>query len=144
MTFVPSIYGLHLLLLMLTNCWHSLTNQALSVAQCRSIPILVSDMQCTVVKTERVRHVRLACLSKSHRLAKMYALKTMPDTYDPEDGRAMKHFKEKKTKQNSLWSIAVQTPWKTFAVVVSTFIRSKLLSLLKIYQQKDHPSCRDS
>ena len=37
--------GLHLLLLMLTNCWLSLTSQTLSVPQHLSLPVLISNIQ---------------------------------------------------------------------------------------------------
>ena len=55
--------GLHLFLLTLKNCWLSLTNQTLSVPQCRLHPLLVSDMQSALLwEMERAWLARLTCL----------------------------------------------------------------------------------
>ena len=75
-TFVPYQFmivlrELHLLLLMLTNCWLSLTIQTLSVPQCWLLPVLISGIRLVLLqKWKGLGLCNWPVVRKSHKLAR--------------------------------------------------------------------------
>ena len=101
---VPS--GLHLLLLMLTNCWLSLTSQTLSVPQHQSFPVLISNMQSAVLWKRKGSS--LTCLSKKIKQCLKHSRRCQSKKTLKENVVCL----QRRQNQNNLLSVAVQTLWR--------------------------------
>ena len=130
--------GLHLLLLLFTNCWLSLTSHTISVLQCWTVSCTCIRYAIgAVAETERVWLARLTCISdKSEKVTSWQDISFEKNVWNgSEDAKATKqselYFREDKTR-TAFHQLLCEILLKTSAMVVSSFTRYKPLRMSQI------------
>ena len=144
--------GLHLLLLLFTNCWLSLTSHTISVLQCWTV-------SCTCIRyaigavagTERVWLVRLTCISdKSEKVTSWQDISFEKNVWNgSEDAKATKQSKKNsllgktKPEQPSI-SCCAKSCWRLPPWLWAHSRGTSLWECHRFVSTKDHCSCRDN
>ena len=132
---------LHPLLLMLTNCWYSLTSQTVSVLQCWSLPVYATSKGKGLACETNVSKFQI-----NHKLARLSALETMSETVQKmlKQSKKMSLSVFRANKTRTAFHLLLCKLFEDFRHGCELFHEVQApQTVADLYQQKDHPSIRD-